>query len=374
MAPSAISYGTSLEDSVVAETSPYKSSHRNNLSWEGSDFTDENTYVLHVSENHRREVRSALHDFLDYGLDGDRVNPENFVLPTLGPLLRGLAVELHEGRGFFVIRGLDTRLYSDEDSLIVFLGISSYIGNIRGKQIDDGSMLGHIHDPTSMECAQSSRPIKYSNRYAEFHNDLGCDILAMKTCSLAKVGGNQLYASVVKIYDYMTTTRPDLADELLAPEWTFNIQRRWAATEKRAVLFKHEGHILSTMFYDALVNPPDPSCAGELPSLTPKQCEAIEYFQKIASRYQLSMRNEPGDLTFVNNWAVVHARESFEDGPDQRRYLLRLWLRNEKLGWKLPKPLQVDNHMVFYDDSLPEKWNIDIADHIKFMAYERQIP
>lgn len=64
MAPSAISYGTSLEDSVVAETSPYKSSHRNNLSWEGSDFTDENTYVLHVSENHRREVRSALHDFL----------------------------------------------------------------------------------------------------------------------------------------------------------------------------------------------------------------------------------------------------------------------------------------------------------------------
>ncbi|KAI0385428.1 Clavaminate synthase-like protein [Hypomontagnella monticulosa] len=371
MAPSAISYSSSLEDIAVTETSPFKSSHRSKLCWEGSDFTDENAYVLHVTENHKREVRSALHDFLDCGLDGDKVNPENFPLPTLGPLLRELAVELHEGKGFFVIRGLNTRLYSDEDSLIVFLGISSYIGNLRGKQIDDGSMLGHIHDPTSLSCTQSERPIKYSNRYAEFHNDLGCDILAMKTYSLAKVGGNQLYASVMKIYDHIATTRPDLADELLAPDWTYNIQRRWTDTEKRAVLFKHEGHILSTMFYDALVNPPD---GEELPSLTPKQREAIEYFQTVASHYQLSMQNEPGDLTFVNNWAVVHAREAFEDGPDQRRYLLRLWLRNERLGWKLPKPLQIDNHMVFYDDSIPEKWNIDIADHIKFMAYERQIP
>ncbi len=37
---------------------------------------------------------------------------------------------------------------------------------------------------------------------------------------------------------------------------------------------------------------------------------------------------EPGDMQFVNNYAILHSRTDFEDfeEPDQRRHLLRLWL------------------------------------------------
>ncbi|KAL6399308.1 hypothetical protein AUP68_17854 [Ilyonectria robusta] len=71
--------------------------------------------------------------------------------------------------------------------------------------------LGHLHSPAGMATAQPSRPLKYSNRVAKFHNGLGCDIVAMQTRSVAESGGGHLFASVAKIFDHITTTRPDLA-------------------------------------------------------------------------------------------------------------------------------------------------------------------
>lgn len=53
-----------------------------------------------------------------------------------------LAVELHSGRGFFVLRGLDPKLYTGEQNAIIFVGISSYIGETRGRQDREGKMLG----------------------------------------------------------------------------------------------------------------------------------------------------------------------------------------------------------------------------------------
>ena len=44
--------------------------------------------------------------------------------------------------------------------------------------------------------------------------------------------------------------------------------------------------------------------------------------------FYLEMDFQPGDVQFLNNARILHAREAYEDGddPDQRRHLLRLWL------------------------------------------------
>ena len=54
------------------------------------------------------------------------------------------------------------------------------------------------------------------------------------------------------------------------------------------------------------------------------------------SRYVWSC--SAGDIQFVNNHTVVHAREAFEDYQewDKRRHLLRLWL-SSPLGRALPE-------------------------------------
>jgi hypothetical protein len=74
-------------------------------------------------------------------LDGDEVRQCNFPLPKLAPQLAQCAKTIHEGRGFFVLRGLDQLNYSVEDSTIIYLGIASYIADKRGLQDKNGTVL-----------------------------------------------------------------------------------------------------------------------------------------------------------------------------------------------------------------------------------------
>jgi hypothetical protein len=77
----------------------------------------------------------------ELGLDGDQIGRHNFPLPKLQPRLDTLTRELHDGRGFFLLRGLDPSDYSVEDNLLLFLGISSYIGPRLGRQDSKGNMI-----------------------------------------------------------------------------------------------------------------------------------------------------------------------------------------------------------------------------------------
>lgn len=78
---------------------------------------------------------------LDLELYGSEVTPDTFPLPTLGPKLQQVAVDIHTGRGFGVVRGIEPDDFSPEENVIIFLGISSYIGARRGRQDEDGNML-----------------------------------------------------------------------------------------------------------------------------------------------------------------------------------------------------------------------------------------
>lgn len=76
------------------------------------------------------------------GLDGDLVNRDNFPLPTLGLRLDKIRRDVHDGKGFGAIRGLDPQKYSIEDLTILHLGMQSYIANRHGRQDKKGNMLG----------------------------------------------------------------------------------------------------------------------------------------------------------------------------------------------------------------------------------------
>jgi hypothetical protein len=79
---------------------------------------------------------------VELGLDGDLVNSSNFPLPSLGTILKELAIELHYGKGFFLIRGLEYLKYTVEDNTVIFLGIQGYIAETRARQDDMGNMIG----------------------------------------------------------------------------------------------------------------------------------------------------------------------------------------------------------------------------------------
>jgi hypothetical protein len=69
------------------------------------------------------------------------VNRTTFPFPTLGNELEELSLCIHEGRGFFVRRGLDPTVFSKQVNAVLYLGLSSYIAERRGRQNQDGMML-----------------------------------------------------------------------------------------------------------------------------------------------------------------------------------------------------------------------------------------
>ncbi|XXG99227.1 hypothetical protein Hte_005564 [Hypoxylon texense] len=140
------------------------------LVWSGADFDDEKKFVLTLSDLEKHELEEGMAYFKSLDLHGSEVNRSNFPLPTLGERLQGLSVELHKGRGFFVLRGLDPAKYSAEDNVLLFLAVASYIADSRGKQDDHGNMLSRCYTikvgiPRDIidQTLQEDRPARDSN-------------------------------------------------------------------------------------------------------------------------------------------------------------------------------------------------------------------
>ncbi len=96
----------------------------------------------------------------------------------------------------------------------------------------------------------------------------------------------------------------------------------------------------------------------------------------MARGVELKIATQPGDLHFVNNLAVLHRRDEFVDegdgrdglevdgdagrgdGRKKKRHLVRMRIRNEKMGWDLPRELQGEWKKAFGDEG-ERVWHLE---------------
>ncbi|MCJ1351315.1 MAG: hypothetical protein MMC33_001299 [Icmadophila ericetorum] len=344
------------------------------LAWDRTTSTGERDFTYELSNVEITEVETALKHFKDLRLYGNEVNCCSFPLPTLSKKLHYFALELHEGRGFFALRGLNPARYSVEDNMLIFLGVSSYIGEKRGKQDSDGNMIGHIQEAKDSKVPQRDRPSPNSNLAVKFHTDMFCDIVAMQTRSCAAKGGQHIIASAWNVYNDLVATRPDLISLLASTSWGFDVRGRLAEPRIRPLLYYHEGHMILNFSRYPLEGCGDGTRATDLPTMSELQRELLDLVESIAERHQINLQMQPGDLTFINNFAMLHSRESFIDDTFNSRYLVRLWLKNDRLAWQLPHPLRTGNRTVFESNDVEEKWNIVAVPKLRFPIHERLGP
>jgi hypothetical protein len=77
------------------------------------------------------------------------------------------------------------------------------------------------------------------------------------------------------------------------------------------------------------------------PPLSAAQHRALAILYKEANKHSLRIDAQPGDIILINNWALLHARDSYADEDSTAsRHLVRLWLRNSKLGWDVPQSMR----------------------------------
>lgn len=176
-------------------------------------------------------------------LELGHVSPATFPLPTLGPVLKDLAAEIFSGRGFFVLRTIPVDSYSRYDNVLIYAGVSSYIGD-RGLQDRNGGVLSHIIDLTKTKFAKEIGGPAYTTTPQVFHTDLGAEIVSLFALGVAAEGGTSRISSIGRVYNELAETRPDLIRTLAEP-WAF----------EEYVLFIYNKHKLAaTSILASIVN------------------------------------------------------------------------------------------------------------------------
>ncbi|KAF1986479.1 Clavaminate synthase-like protein [Aulographum hederae CBS 113979] len=330
--------------------------------WDGSEYDDGDNYVLKLTEDDIEEIERALRYFKQRPgrLDPGQVSRLTFPLPKLGNRLKAVSIELHKGRGFSVLRGLEPRKYSAFDNVLIYLGVTSYVAEKRGCQDSSGNMIIHVKDVGKEVRNSEMRQSPYANNAQPFHTDV-CDVLAMYVQEQAAEGGDSHLASGARIYNEIARTRPDVIHTLADPSWIFDKHQTPAYWNTRALLFSFEEHGPGFCFSRRPItgSPTSPRSPG-VPPMTEVQAEALDMVHFLAKKYSLTMRLQRGDIQLINNLAIFHSRSGFRDSQTQTRHIMRLWLRNEELAWKTPDGLK-KTWFEKYGDSDRRKiarWNI----------------
>jgi hypothetical protein len=176
-----------------------------------------------------------------------------------------------------------------------------------------------------------------------FHNDV-CDILSMYVQETAAEGGESRLASCATVYNEIAATRPDVIHTLAKENWIFDKfspAGEPAFYRKRGLLYNFEGHGPSMLFSRRpITGSPNSPHGADVPPMSEVQAEALDMVHFSALKHCVSMNLQRGDIQLVNNLAIQHSRNAFKDTATQKRHIIRLWLRNEKLGWAIPKGLQ----------------------------------
>jgi len=161
------------------------------------------------------------------------ITADNFPLPNLRPELRRLSRDLHNGRGFFVIRGLRIDDYTRADNVLIYAGLSAHIAPQFGRQDHQFNgksadvLLAHIKNlsASSLSCSGTNSGIIGSPNYTTdkqvFHTDTG-DIVSLLALETSADGGASKLASTWRVYNEIAATRPDLIHTLSQP-WDVDV-------------------------------------------------------------------------------------------------------------------------------------------------------
>jgi hypothetical protein len=161
----------------------------------------------------------------------------------------------------------------------------------------------------------------------DYHVD-GSDVVGLLCVRAARSGGISTIVSSTAIHDEIVRRRPDLARLLYEPFW-FDRRRGddddsfyqlpiFGREQGRFVMYYGRSYIESAQR------------GANTAVLTAQQREAFDLIDHLANSAELflPMDLRPGDVQFLNNRLIMHARTEYDDWPeeDRKRDMVRLWL------------------------------------------------
>jgi hypothetical protein len=300
--------------------------------WHGDELGDR--YVFELGDAHREELDAALAHAESVGDDVLDITRERFPLPFLGADLGRIARDLIDGPGVVLIRGVPVARYGKERASKIYWGIGVHLGR-PWPQNAKGHLLGDVTDQGRAPDDPTSRGNEIGGIAFPFHSD-GSDLVGLFCLDAGAGGGASVVANVVTIHNDLVRDDPDLAAELYAP-FAYDLRgeqppdgRPWYTMP----VFTRCGDRLFARYIRPYIESarrhPDAPRASAAARAAMDRLDAM----CAEPRYHVSMMLEPGDMQFVNNYHVLHAREAYTDDREHGRvrHLKRLWLETDVLA------------------------------------------
>jgi len=289
--------------------------------WTGRTLTGDQSWLHHLSPAEVAAIDAALATLHSRGRAFPAFGRQDFPLDALTPRLAGWAQDLENGRGFVLLRGLPVHRYTDAEIQAVTYGIGLHLGqpvcqNPRGELLGEVMNVGDIHDKHTR--------VYETNLYLPYHSDPS-DVVGLMCVRKAPAGGLSSLVSVAAIHNRLLAEHREHLG-LYYRSWYF--AHLCEPQPSLSPIFSHHQGKLSCRYLRQYIE-----LGHELRGLplSRVEVEALDLFDAVMldPAMRVDMMLEPGDLQFANNYAVLHSRTRFEDhtDPDQRRRMLRLWLK-----------------------------------------------
>ena len=301
--------------------------------WRAPDIEDERSWIERFDESEREELDAALRKALEKSADVMEISRHDFPLPTLKARLGRIEHELIDGRGYVLLRGVERERYSREEMEMIYWGIGMHLGT-PWPQNKYGHVLGDVTDQGKDPADNTSRGNEIGKIAFPYHSD-GSDLVGLLCLQKSKRGGTSTIANAVTIHNDLVREEPDLAAALYAPQpfdfrgeqppggkawYTMPVFTRW---EGRLFVRYIRPYILASQRHE------------DAPRISEPAERAMQRIDAMTQDpgYNVFMDLEPGDMQFVNNYHVVHARTAYEDdrSAGRVRHLKRLWLETRVL-------------------------------------------
>ncbi|OCK99320.1 taurine catabolism dioxygenase TauD [Cenococcum geophilum 1.58] len=314
--------------------------------WKAEEYINNPERWTHpFSEDEIAEISQTADKFLADAMPLTGISKNNFPLPNFSRFLGSMRAELLNGKGFILFKGLPVAAWGLRKSAVAYMGLGTYLGYFVS-QNGRGHVLGHVKDLGEDATQIDKVRIYRTNARQYFHAD-DSDVVGLLCVAKALEGGESDIVSSHHVWNTLQQEHPDVAELLTQPIWYFDRkgetskgQEEWIRTSVFYLETGDSGRVYAKWDPYYIRSLTRFSDAGLIPPLSPAQIRAATLLEDTCVRLSLHMILEIGDIQFLSNAQVLHARTAYKDYPPPapRRHLMRLWLSTpeDEGGWKLP--------------------------------------
>ena len=292
--------------------------------WLAADFGAARSWVRILTPECQDEIEIGVHKAVAAGKSYTEVGLADIPLPRTRAMLREVLNDLEDGPGFSVIGDFPVDRFTYEENLIGYAGVSAHLGNLVD-QTYAGAMKVDVKD-LGLAYGKDIRGYQ-SSSMLRFHTD-GAVVTGLLCLQGAVEGGLSVLTSSGALSNRILEKRPDLYAILVDG---FHHHRRGEHAPGDNPVSPKPIPVFA--FYDGLLH-----CtydrnqslwsAEEGIVFSPHQFEAMDYLDNLMAHpeFQLQMEMRKGDIQYVNNFSVMHARTEYRDSATQKRHLVRYWI------------------------------------------------